>query len=290
MLRLRAQIVPANDNRVGAQRIAALPFTSSQDTTEMTVDPTDPVPSCNDDARATVWFRYDAVTETDLAVTTAGSDFDTVLSIFREDGGTLTEVACHDDINFDVFDCLLGRPNCDLTSELQTTVAGGNTYFIMASGGAIQPTGNLLFNVDGTFVGPLPPPTITYNVSSAALLAAMQDETAGGLRALLVAFASGHMRVVFILPGERVAEVTITAQSTAGITTFQFEGHRTPEGETLPPADIAHINRYAPGLLTASLDAIMLDLTGGIQDIEAISITPSGMTIDVLDPNVPVQQ
>ena len=48
-----------------------------------------------------MWFTFTATAYGDIAITTEGSNYDTVLAVFRrEDGGALTEVACNEDVDF----------------------------------------------------------------------------------------------------------------------------------------------------------------------------------------------
>jgi len=70
---------PANDAIRGAIVTTTDPSTVSFDTTEATADPDDG--RCVGDR--SVWFRFDATTTRSLRMTTAGSDFDTRLAIFR---------------------------------------------------------------------------------------------------------------------------------------------------------------------------------------------------------------
>ena len=72
-------VPPANDAIAGAVVTTTDPSTVSFDTTEATAAPADG--RCVGDR--SVWFRFDAPTTRPLRMTTAGSDFDTRLAIFR---------------------------------------------------------------------------------------------------------------------------------------------------------------------------------------------------------------
>ncbi|MBL6755028.1 MAG: hypothetical protein ISQ11_01360 [Planctomycetes bacterium] len=69
-----------------------------------------------------LWFIYFAKSDSDLEVSTSGSDFDTILQVF--DAATGSFIACHDDVNF---------PS-DPTSILNVPVTAGNPYWIQMSG------------------------------------------------------------------------------------------------------------------------------------------------------------
>jgi hypothetical protein len=100
-----------------------------------------------------VWYAYRPQTAATVNVSTCGSSFDTVLSVFSGACGALTEVACNDD-------------NCGLQSSLNFSAAAGQTYLIrvggyngrtgafvvraVGGGGVIPPTcGSADFDCDG---------------------------------------------------------------------------------------------------------------------------------------------
>jgi hypothetical protein len=136
-LKFRVDVPMLNDEFSGAGVIASLPYTVNQDTTTATAAGDDPFPECNDDIRNTVWFRYTAPASETIRFETTGSDFDTVVSVWTGTQGNLTMVDCDDDQ-----DPFFGT---DLTSLVEVPVTTGNTYYIMVSGGAAGPTGNLIF-------------------------------------------------------------------------------------------------------------------------------------------------
>jgi hypothetical protein len=81
----------------------------------------------------TAWWTFEG-TGDPVTVTTAGSSFDTVLGIYVDDGGVLTQVGCVDDTE--------GSLQAEITLE---TVAG-ETYFIQA-GGFASSSGDLVLAV-----------------------------------------------------------------------------------------------------------------------------------------------
>jgi hypothetical protein len=95
---------PSNDHPTTATQVRSLPYSSTQDTTGATTSATDP--NCDDDGFTaidshSVWHAFDATSEAFVRVRTEGSDYDTVLSVYRVDGSrsgtTLTQVGCDDD-------------------------------------------------------------------------------------------------------------------------------------------------------------------------------------------------
>lgn len=161
-LQFHAAVPMLNDDISGAALISVLPYSDNQDTTDATVARDDPLPSCNDGARNTVWFKYVAPAPDTLRFSTAGSDFDTVISIWTGTEGHLTEVGCQDDVSF---------PG-NLTSQIDFAVTSGSTYYIMVSGGFGNSSGSMVFNVTSLTPPPpsLDPPVLTApaNGSSAS--------------------------------------------------------------------------------------------------------------------------
>jgi hypothetical protein len=131
-----AQAQPPNDDFANATVVTEpLPFMDSADTTDATVEPTDPEPSCVSTTH-TVWYSYTPSADTRIELNTFGSDYDTTLSAWLGEPGNLAEVACNDD----TFDSLQSRIRFDVTS--------GVTYFVMAGSFFDSPGGNLELTVD----------------------------------------------------------------------------------------------------------------------------------------------
>ncbi|MFE9745402.1 PKD domain-containing protein [Saccharothrix saharensis] len=126
---------PPNDDFDGSVRIAALPFTTTQSTVEATSgyeDPTD----CSGLQRS-VWFTYTPRADGVLVVTTAGSDYDTILSVHTGYRGALTQVACND--------------NADdaLHSRVEVPVVAGASYHLMVGAPYWDPLGSLVLSATG---------------------------------------------------------------------------------------------------------------------------------------------
>ena len=97
-------------------------FVDYVDTRAATPDAGDPTPSCGFGVDgSTVWYRYAATIDGTVSVSTEGTDYETVLSVWGPDeacGALTTEVEC-DDIGADEEFALLDFP-----------VAAGETSFV----------------------------------------------------------------------------------------------------------------------------------------------------------------
>lgn len=71
--------------------------------------------------RATVWFKFTALTNGELLIDTRGSNYDTVLAVWTGSRSNLSPVACNDDIGGDPW---------DQDSELIIQVEQGTVYYI----------------------------------------------------------------------------------------------------------------------------------------------------------------
>lgn len=85
--------VPANDSIGQAARLATIPRTFVRDSSEATADPTDGPCVLN----ASLWYRYRPTTTSTVRVVTFGSDYDTLLAVFRGRRSNRSLVACNDD-------------------------------------------------------------------------------------------------------------------------------------------------------------------------------------------------
>ena len=114
---------PTNDLPSGAEAItpgSAVHATNGA----AALAPEEPI-SCTSAGR-TLWYSVTG-TGSELTVDTAGSNFDTVVAVYASDGGTLTEVACADDV-----------PPFDFVRTLQASVTfptdAGATYYVQVGG------------------------------------------------------------------------------------------------------------------------------------------------------------
>lgn len=132
-----ADAQPANDGFGSALVIPGLPFTDTRDTTTATTAPDDP--SCAGQG-TTVWYRFTPAQDVRVEANTAGSAYDTTLSVYTGEQGSLNQIACNDDA-------------IGLQSRVRFDAAAGETYFIMAGAYFDSPGGGLVLTVD---VGPPP--------------------------------------------------------------------------------------------------------------------------------------
>jgi len=124
-----AQAPPVNDNCTTATVIPSSapfpPFTDTVDATDATLDPADPLLSCNaagnDDGSQTVWYVYTPDSSGFVDFNTFGSteaggeELDTAHGVFTGSCGALTEVACVDS---------------GLNDSLDVEVEAGTTYYV----------------------------------------------------------------------------------------------------------------------------------------------------------------
>lgn len=126
----------ANDEQANALVVDALPYQNSQGTRLATVSDLDPVMGCGWNVTNTVWYQYTATTNEVIGFSTAGSNFDTVLAIFKaEDDGSLIRLDCANQEG----------PTQTETLELQLTL--GETYYAVL-GGNNADFGRLVFSVN----------------------------------------------------------------------------------------------------------------------------------------------
>ena len=128
---------PPNDDIADAIPILELPFIHQVDTTDATVEGTDPFKSCKGSPKSgdyghSVWYRYIPTDDTTLKLTTGGSDYDTIIAVFKSEG--LLEVGCNDDHKAD---------GDFIQSYLKVDVLRGTEYFIKVSSWRGTDGGNL---------------------------------------------------------------------------------------------------------------------------------------------------
>ncbi len=92
---------PSNDSIDTPLVFGALPYTSpAYDITTATTDPLELAPICTEGTfHQSVWYRYDSPEDAIVAVDTFMSDYDTVLAVYAGTPGSLSEVACSDDVS-----------------------------------------------------------------------------------------------------------------------------------------------------------------------------------------------
>ena len=111
---------PANDSIAGAKRLTTVPSRFVHHSGEATADPTDG--ECVQGA--SVWYRYRPTTTSTVRVVTFGSDYDTVLAVFRGGQANRTLLGCNDDVVNEL---------STLASAVRVRFVAGRTYFIAVS-------------------------------------------------------------------------------------------------------------------------------------------------------------
>jgi photosystem II stability/assembly factor-like uncharacterized protein len=129
---------PPNDNFANAINITSLSFLDVEDSSSATTEASDPLPACAQQFSSTtgntggqpnglyntIWYKFTPAFSAFLEVDTIGSSYDTVLSIWTGSGGSLTGLACNDDIQQGVV----------IQSQLTSVpLTAGTTYYFMVS-------------------------------------------------------------------------------------------------------------------------------------------------------------
>jgi subtilase family serine protease len=120
---------PANDNIANAIAVTSSTFTSTVDNSAATTETTDPTPICALTAPApstnprtkTVWWTLTAASSGSVTLSTIGSVYDTTLSVWTGAPGSLTNVACNDDVSSGQY----------TQSLLAFSATAGTKYYIM---------------------------------------------------------------------------------------------------------------------------------------------------------------
>jgi subtilisin family serine protease len=137
---------PANDEYTGAMVVGALPWTTSMNTENALLNASDPDASCDLGfglgIDQTVWYRYNATSARTLRLSTAGSDFSTLISVWTRQPGWV-EQACADGFGG--------------TTQVDVITTAGTSYYIMVAGTAIVKSGDLDLSVSEVGSTPLAP-------------------------------------------------------------------------------------------------------------------------------------
>jgi hypothetical protein len=111
---------PNHDALNYARKITSLSYTDTVDTSYTTPSLTDDpdLSSCGiDQALATVWYTYEATANTAIALDTFGSDYDTFIAVWVDDGG-MQLIACNN------------QSSANGGDQLAIQVKNGTTYYI----------------------------------------------------------------------------------------------------------------------------------------------------------------
>jgi hypothetical protein len=138
--------VPSNDDRGSATVVADLPFTDSLDTTDATAQENDP--DCFDIGTSpTVWYSFTPANDGPFIATTAGSGYDTTLTLATPGPHGLEIIDCSDDMD-------------DATSRVGWHADVGAEYLLMV-GGFDGDHGSLEFAIRRA----PPPPSFTLRIA-----------------------------------------------------------------------------------------------------------------------------
>ncbi|MEV4543333.1 PKD domain-containing protein [Micromonospora echinaurantiaca] len=151
-----AVAAPTNDDYSAAIAVESLPFTTTIDTSAATSDETDPTGCYNN---GSVWFSFTPTRDMRIQADTIGSDYDTALSAWTGDQGSLTQVACNDNYY-------------SQHSRVALAVTAGTTYRFMAGyccGNGRDGGGSLRFSItevrppaNDDFAGAIPVGALPY--------------------------------------------------------------------------------------------------------------------------------
>src|SRR2546426_4858647 len=140
----------AGDSRTNPIAITSESFSETRSTVSYTSSSDDPVHSCTGTQGGhTIWYRFTPARAGTATISTAGSSYDTVLSIYA--ASTLSEIACNNDV----------PPNS--TSRVQVSLAASTAYLIEVSAFSTGASGNLAFSLS------FAPQTFTLTVSPAGV-------------------------------------------------------------------------------------------------------------------------
>lgn len=116
--------IPANDNFANAQPLTGFCSSTPGTNVAATKEPGEPNHAGNVGG-ASVWYVWTPVINGQTTMTTAGSDFDTLLGVYTGSSvSSLTQVAANDDVN----------PPSDTTSSVTFNAVAGTTYHIAVDG------------------------------------------------------------------------------------------------------------------------------------------------------------
>ena len=89
---------PPNDNFGAATGVGALPANFTATTAAATLESGEPAPGCGSGFGKSLWYTFTPGATTQVTVSTAGSNFDTILGVWTGNAlGALTAVTCNDD-------------------------------------------------------------------------------------------------------------------------------------------------------------------------------------------------
>jgi subtilisin-like proprotein convertase family protein len=227
----------ANDAFGGAIAISALPFTDGQITAGATTAGNDPVitggcggPSVPTNSNS-VWYSYTPPANTLLRLSTVGSLYDTVITVFTGTKGALQQVACDDQG---------GGLGTSLIPALY--MEAGTTYYIEVTDWNVPSGGALVINLD------TPPLNVDYDLDGC-----MSDRELGANAAQGGGRNPTNFWDFYDTPGPgNVRDRAITAGDLARVVErFGSSGNKATDPLSAPPPPIAYhpaFDRTPPGV------------------------------------------
>ena len=228
---------PSNDGFGGRIVIGSLPFTHTENTIEATTAADDPAISCAG-AESTVWFAYTPSVNQRLQVNTFGSGYDTTIDVYTGSRGSLTNVACNDDITDSI-----GKPGLRFDA-----VAGKHYKFMVSSHAGEIPGSTLVFNLTVAV-----PPFITLRVTSGTVDRATGNAILHGSAACSQAVADNYFAAVTL----RQVKNGFIARGTADIFSLVCDGTLHP---WTSPVESETSRAFRTGTATANTFATACDL------------------------------
>lgn len=198
---------PANDDFASAAPIVLGPLGSATvngSTTDATKEVGEPNHAPGEAGGGSIWWRWTAAGDGTLQITTANSNFDTMLAVYRGSAlALLTQLAANDDEITPEQDPTPTRPR---TSAVSVSVRAGRTYHLAVDGWSGE-TGSAQVNL--TFTPPLPGPALTSQPASQAV-------TLGGSATLSVTAASpANVSYQWLRNGDPIAGATASSYTIA---------------------------------------------------------------------------
>jgi alpha-tubulin suppressor-like RCC1 family protein/Tol biopolymer transport system component len=136
---------PSNDDFDSALTVGSLPYADTEGTLGASRAADDPVLSCGGSPSQhynSVWYSITPTEDGSLVLSTAGSDYDTILAVWTGSRGSLTEIDCDDD-------------SAGLQSELTFYGETGTTYWIEVVQKGAPGGGDLVLNIQEAVILPV---------------------------------------------------------------------------------------------------------------------------------------
>lgn len=124
-----------NDAYAAAKEIRNFPYEDSAMVEGATLEEEEQHASCSPEDTNSIWYKLVPTRSGTLIVSTADSDYDSVVSLWRASGFSINEVACNDDAN-------------ETVSYLAVAVEANKPYYLRVSSTNAQSVGSLKLKVD----------------------------------------------------------------------------------------------------------------------------------------------